>query len=94
MKTIGTEVRKIKKWLGLSCCCLFFRLFTIFLTKFLNPSGGIDDFLLAGIEWMADRANLDMQGLAHGGTRLEYIAATAGNGNFLIIRVNICFHDM
>ena len=71
---------------------LLFRFFAIFLAKFLNTPGGVNDFLFAGIEWMADRAHFNMQGFAHGRTGLERIAATAGHGNFLIIGMNICFH--
>ena len=69
-------------------------LFTVFLAELLNPPGSIDDFLLARIEGMTDRAYFDMQGLAHGGTGLERIAATAAYGDFLIIGVNFWFHGI
>ena len=71
---------------------LLLRFFTIFLAKFLNTPGSINDFLFAGIERMADRTYFNMQGFAHGRTGLERIAATAGHGYFLIIGMNICFH--
>ena len=67
-------------------------LFTVFLAELLNPPSSIDDFLLARIEGMTDRAYFDMQGLPHRGTGLERIAATAAYGDFLIIRVNFWFH--
>ena len=59
---------------------LLFRFFTIFLAKFLYTPRSINDFLFAGIERMADRTYFNMQGLAHGRTGLERVAATAGYG--------------
>ena len=41
---------------------------------------------------MADRAYLNVQGLAHGRTGLERVAATAGDRDFLIVGMNVCFH--
>jgi hypothetical protein len=75
-------------------CRLLLYFFTVFLAEFLNPACGIDNFLLARIEGMTDRTYFDMQGLAHGGTGLERIAATAAYGEFLIIGVNFWFHEI
>lgn len=71
---------------------MFFRFLAIFLAEFLYPSGGVNDFLLTGIERVADRAYFYMQGLAHCGAGLERVAATASYGDFLIIWMNFCFH--
>jgi hypothetical protein len=43
---------------------------------------------------MTNRANLDMQGFAHGGAGLKSATATAGHGYFLIIWMNVWFHEM
>ena len=72
---------------------MFFSLLAIFLTKLLNASRCIDYLLLAGVKRMANRANLDVERLAHGGTGLEDIAATARHGDFLIVGMNIGFHE-
>jgi hypothetical protein len=68
--------------------CLFFGFLAIFLTEFLDSTRGVYDFLLSRIERMTDRAHFDMQGLAHGGTCLESVAATARHRYFLIIGMN------
>jgi hypothetical protein len=64
----------------------------VLLAEFLNTSGRVDDFLLAGVERMASRANLDMQWLVHRGTGGEAIAATACNSNFVVLGMDACFH--
>jgi len=79
---------------GVSGRCLVCRFFAVFLAEFLDPSGGIHDFLFASIERVTVRAHFNVQRLAHGGTGLESIAATARHGDFLITRVNFCFHGL
>ncbi len=71
---------------------LLLRLFAVFLTKFLHAPGRVNNFLLACIEGMADRANFYMQRPTHGGPRLKSAAATTRDGDFLIVRVNVGFH--
>jgi hypothetical protein len=73
---------------------LFLTLLAIFLTKFFHTSGRIDNFLLASIERMADRADFDMQWPSHSGSGLEGTAATTGDGDFLVVWVNIRFHGV
>ena len=71
---------------------LLLRLFAVFLTKFLHAPRRVNNFLLARIEGMADRANFYMQRPTHGGSRLKSAATTTGHGDFLIVWVNIRFH--
>lgn len=73
---------------------LLLTLFAIFLTKFLHTPSGINNFLLAGVERMADRAHFDMQRPTHGGAGLEDTAATAGDSDFLVVWMNIRFHGL
>jgi hypothetical protein len=69
------------------------QLHAVFLAEFLNAASGIHDLLLAGIERVALRTYFDVQVLTVGGAGLELIAATAGNGNFVVIRMNVGFHS-
>jgi hypothetical protein len=73
---------------------LLFRFLAVFLTELLDTAGSIDDFLFTCIERMTNRANLDMQGFAHGGAGLKSATATAGHGYFLIIWMNVWLHEM
>ena len=43
---------------------------------------------------MADRADFDMQWPSHSGSGLEGTAATTGDGDFLVVWVNIRFHGV
>ncbi len=69
------------------------KLHAVLLAEFFHATGGVHDLLLAGVERVALRANFDVQGLAVGGAGLERIAATAGYGNFVVIRMNVGFHS-
>jgi hypothetical protein len=71
---------------------LLLRLFAVFLTKFLHAPSRVNNFLLARIEGMADRANFYMQRPTHGGSRLKSAAATTRDGDFLIVWMNVRFH--
>jgi len=65
----------------------------VFLTEALDASGGIDDLLLAGIERMAFGADFYVQRLAAGRAGLEFVAATARDFDFGVVRVYRFFHD-
>src|ERR1700688_749473 len=52
----------------------------VFLAELVHAAGGVDDLLLAGVERLAVRTHVDLQILAHGGARLERIAAAAAHG--------------
>ena len=56
------------------------------LLELVNTTGGINKFLLAGVERMALVANADEQG-GLGGTRLAFVAASATNRRFHIFRM-------
>ena len=65
----------------------------VFLVEFLNATRGVHDFLCAGVERVAFRANFYMHGgLADGGFGLEGVATAASDSEFGILWVNICFH--
>ena len=79
----------------LNSCASFLRssFGAIFLAEFIDTTSGIDDLLCTGIERVTFGANFDLQfRLAHNLLSLEAVAATARHGDFLVIRVNICFH--
>ena len=56
------------------------------LLELVHATGGINKFLLAGVERMALVANADEHG-GLGGTRLDFVAASATNRRFHIFRM-------
>jgi len=64
----------------------------VFLAKTLDATGGVDNFLFAGIERMAGRADFNVKALATGGLSLELVATTASDFNLGVLRVNAFFH--
>ena len=68
------------------------RLLAIAAIESVNASRRVDQFLLAGKERMAGRANLDVQVFLAGRARLETFAAGAGYCDFLIFWMNSRFH--
>jgi hypothetical protein len=65
----------------------------IFLLELLHPTGGIDEFLLAGIEGVALGANLDPN-LWTRRTRVDYLAAGADDRTIDVLRMDLSFHAM
>ena len=65
----------------------------VFLAEFLNTASCVDNFLFASVKRMAFRADFNMQRLNHCGLSHKLIATAAGNFNFIVIWVNVCFHD-
>jgi hypothetical protein len=61
------------------------------LLEFINASGGIHKFLLAGVERMAGIANADDNRLFHR-AGFDNVAAGATDFRFLVIRMNVSFH--
>jgi hypothetical protein len=70
------------------------RLLAVLLTEALNPAGGIDNLLLAGIERMAVGTDFYSQRLAAGGAGLKLVAAAATDVDFNVVGVNALFHDL
>lgn len=64
-----------------------------FLVEFVHTAGGVDDFLLAGVEGVALGANLDSEVFfSHRRFGNEFVAARAGNVYVVIFWVNALFH--
>jgi hypothetical protein len=61
------------------------------LLEFVHATGGVHEFLLAGVKWMAHVADTNDDGLL-GGTRLDHVAAGATDFSVHIFRMNISFH--
>ena len=61
------------------------------LLEFVHATGGVHEFLLAGVKWMAHVADTNDDGLL-GGTRLDHVAAGATDFRVQILRMNVCFH--
>lgn len=64
----------------------------VLLAEFVHATGRIDDFLFAGEERMALRADLHAQIAAKRGARDKTVAATAGYGDFLVLGVDAGLH--
>jgi len=67
--------------------------FAIFLLESLYSAGGIDIFLLAGIERMAHRAYLSVD-FFDGTAGLESIAAAAVNNDLVVFWMYFFFHNL
>src|SRR5262245_55229885 len=63
----------------------------VFPLKSFNPAGGIDQFLLAGKEWMAFRADFQVD-LRFRRTRLERLATGTLHDRFNVVRMYVCLH--
>jgi hypothetical protein len=70
---------------------LFFEVVFIFFHEFLNPAGGIDQFLLAGEEGMTGRADLDPDLFFHGAD-LHFVAAGTFGLDLMIFWMDVAFH--
>ena len=62
------------------------------LVEALNTSAGVNQLLLASVERMALGANFDVD-LGLGGTSLDDITASAGNGAVNVVRMDTLFHS-
>lgn len=63
----------------------------IFLLEFFDSAGGIDEFLLAGIEWVAERTNFYMD-FRFSGTGGKFVATAAPDLDGNIFWMNAFFH--
>ena len=63
-------------------------------TELLNAAGGVHDLLLSGVKRMAGRTHFKVQRrVLQRRAGFEGVAATAGHGDFLVIGMDIGFHD-
>src|SRR5271156_549068 len=63
------------------------------LLEFLDAARSVHNLLFAGVERMAFGTHLDVQILTERRARLELVAATADNVDFLVFGMNFFFHD-
>lgn len=70
---------------GVGACCEF-------VLKLLDPTSRVNELQLAGVERVADIANVDLEFLA-GAAGAEAVPATAGHFGFEVLRVDAIFHD-
>ena len=66
--------------------------FAVAAPELVNLTGGIDDFLLAGVKRVATRTDFDVQIFTGRGTGFKGIAAAASHGDFLVSGMNVRFH--
>jgi hypothetical protein len=63
------------------------------LIKSVNASRSVNELLLARKEWMALGADLDMQIMTKGRTRLERVPAGTRDAYFFVFRMDFLFHN-
>jgi len=66
---------------------------SVFAAELVNPSRGIQHFLLAGIERMTGRTNLDTKIVSERGPGNEFVATAAGYFDFGVGGMYVGFHD-
>jgi hypothetical protein len=66
----------------------------VFLLEAVNATGGIDQLLLTGEEWVAAGADFHADVAFVRGTRLEVVAAGADDADFVVSGVNSSLHDI
>ena len=69
------------------------RLHAVALLEAVHASARIDELLLAGVERMALRADIDAQLLLHG-TRFKRLAANAANDRLAVVRMDLFLHGI
>jgi hypothetical protein len=70
------------------------KLHAVFLAEFLDATGGVHDFLLAGVERVAFGTHFDVQVFAARGAGFKLVAATACYGDGAVVRMNVGFHSV
>ena len=65
----------------------------VFLSELFYSAGGIDEFLLAGKERVAIRANFHMD-ITHRGTGLGHMATRTGDRRRFVLWMDTCFHKI
>ena len=65
----------------------------VFTAELVDPSGGIQHLLLAGIEGMTGRTNFNTQIVSKRGPGKEFVAAAAGYFDFRVGGMYVGFHD-
>ena len=72
---------------------LAFEHIAVFLIEFVHTAGAIHDLLFTSVERVALRANFNVEfGFAHGRFSGEFVAARAGNIDFVVVGMNFRFH--
>jgi hypothetical protein len=85
----GASSKRLRQWIALEVLNLAD---TVLASELVHPTGGIDDFLLTGIERMACRAHFDEEILTQGRTGREFVATAAGNLDITVGGMNLGFH--
>jgi galactoside O-acetyltransferase len=66
----------------------------VFLIEFVHTTGAIHDLLFTSVERVALGANFNVEfGFAHGRFSDKFVAARAGNIDFVVVGMNLRFHD-
>src|SRR4026209_1441874 len=66
----------------------------VLLAELVDAAAGVDDLLLARIEGVAVRADLDLQVVAQGRARVEGVPAAAGHGDLFVLGMDSVFHGL
>jgi len=66
---------------------------TVAAGEFLDPSSGIDEFLLARKEWVTGRTDTNPKITTRAPSIVNGSAGTV-NGGLLVVGMNFCFHEV
>ncbi len=66
----------------------------VLLAEFVHSTARIHDLLLARKEWVAVRADFDLQVVSESGTGHKRVPAAAGHGRIFVLGVNRGFHGV
>lgn len=67
--------------------------FSVFAAETLDAAGGVHKFLLAGEKWMARGTDFHADVALMGRAGNKGVPAGAMDANFVIVRMNSCFHS-
>jgi len=65
---------------------------TVLAAELIDPAARINDFLLPRVERVARRTHFDQQVLAQGRAGREFVAATTGHIDVVVVGMNVGFH--
>ena len=65
---------------------------SVLLTELVDATASIDDLLLTGVKRVARGAHFDKEILAERRARFKFVAATTGNLDGIVVRMNVGFH--
>lgn len=67
---------------------------TVFAAEFIDATGRIENLLLAGVERMTNRTNVNMQLVRQGRLGYKFVAAATDDLDIVVLRMDVGFHRL